>query len=142
MSKKVVLDTSVIVAGVLTSGPAGKILDLYRQNKFKLFISPQILQEIKTTLSKTKITKNYHLEEARVEQLVAELLEQGELTVPKEEVTICRDPFDNHVLSLVKTAGAKFLVTYDKDLLVLKEFATAKIVSPKDFLASRRAFWH
>ena len=47
---------------------------------------------------------------------------------------ICRDPKDNMFLELAFEIDADFLVSGDKDLLILAEFNDTKIVKPNDFL--------
>jgi predicted nucleic acid-binding protein len=42
---KVVLDTNVLVSGIFFSGPPAEILRAWSQGKFKLVLSPQILDE-------------------------------------------------------------------------------------------------
>jgi hypothetical protein len=48
--------------------------------------------------------------------------------------SICRDPSDDYLLALAKTAGADFLVTRDEDLLVLKKHGNTEIIHVGEFL--------
>lgn len=50
------------------------------------------------------------------------------------DVTICRDRKDNFLLALARDAKADFLITRDGDLLTLKEFEGAKIVTLFEFV--------
>jgi putative PIN family toxin of toxin-antitoxin system len=43
-------------------------------------------------------------------------------------IDVCRDPKDNYLLALAKDGEADYLVTDDKDLLVLQQFGKTKIV--------------
>ena len=47
---------------------------------------------------------------------------------------LCRDPKDNMFLDCAVAGGAKYLVSGDKDLLMLKGVAGVKILSPAEFL--------
>jgi predicted nucleic acid-binding protein len=47
---------------------------------------------------------------------------------------ICRDPNDDMVLECAVRAGAKAIVTGDKDLLTLGEYEGIRIVTPRTFL--------
>ena len=49
-------------------------------------------------------------------------------------VDICRDPKDNMILELAAEIEADYIITGDKDLLVLAKFAKTRIVSPQQFL--------
>lgn len=49
-------------------------------------------------------------------------------------ISICRDPKDNYLLALAKDANADFLITGDKDLLVLEKFENTIICTLTDFI--------
>jgi uncharacterized protein len=55
------------------------------------------------------------------------------LTVTSE-VSLCRDEDDNFLLALAKDSKADFLITGDKDLLVLKQFENTSILTLTEFL--------
>lgn len=46
---------------------------------------------------------------------------------------ICRDPEDVKILGLAVAGSANYIVTGDKDLLVLKEFQGIPILNPRAF---------
>ena len=48
---------------------------------------------------------------------------------------VSRDPKDDYLPTYALVAKADYLVTGDKDLLVLKQVGQVKILSPKDFVA-------
>jgi predicted nucleic acid-binding protein len=48
-------------------------------------------------------------------------------------VQVCRDPNDDFLLALCKDGKANFLLSGDKDLLVIDVFETTQIVSLSDF---------
>lgn len=52
---------------------------------------------------------------------------------PACDVKMCRDAADDYLLSLAKTAKARYLVTGDKDLLVIGKIGTCEIVTPTTF---------
>ena len=47
---------------------------------------------------------------------------------------VCRDNDDNKILSCAVSANADFIITGDKDLLVLNEFNKIKILNPREYL--------
>jgi len=53
--------------------------------------------------------------------------------------TSCRDPDDDMVLACVRAAAVQYLVTRDKDLLVLQQYEGITIITPEAFLALLRA---
>jgi putative PIN family toxin of toxin-antitoxin system len=52
------------------------------------------------------------------------------------DVELCRDPKDNFLLNLALDSKADFLITGDKDLLVLVKIGETSIMNMKDFLES------
>lgn len=62
------------------------------------------------------------------------LLEEISQNVPiKPTHFINRDLKDNFLLDLIDFSKADYLITGDKDLLTMKLFKTAKILSPENF---------
>jgi len=56
------------------------------------------------------------------------------LFIPAHIESICRDPSDDYLLALAKSAIADLLVTRDEDLLVLKKHGKTEIVHIAEFL--------
>lgn len=53
---RVVLDANVLVSGLISrKGPPGQILDAWMAGQFKLFVSPQILEELRRVLQYPRI---------------------------------------------------------------------------------------
>ena len=53
---------------------------------------------------------------------------------PEGAFRLCRDPDDDKFLHCAVSAGARVLVSGDKDLLVLEKVSEMDILSPKVFL--------
>jgi len=56
------------------------------------------------------------------------------VTIPNLLQVVPRDPDDNMVLECALAGNAQYIVTGDKDLLVLKKFREIQIVRAADFL--------
>ena len=72
-------------------------------------------------------------------EAIAELIEFIEthalFITPRHPVKICRDPDDDHLLSLGVESGASVLVSNDKDLTSLgSSYAGVKIMTSREFL--------
>ena len=48
---------------------------------------------------------------------------------------LCRDPDDDLILALATQSGCEYLVTGDRDLLVLGRLGNLQIVTPREFAA-------
>jgi predicted nucleic acid-binding protein len=61
---------------------------------------------------------------------------------PQDVPSVSRDPADDKYLACAKLASADYLVTEDKDLLVLEEYEDSRICQSAEFielLETRRA---
>jgi len=66
--------------------------------------------------------------------LIFNIIERyADYVIVTSNVNICRDAKDNFLLSLAKDSKADFLITGDKDLLVLKQFEGVQIVTIAEF---------
>ena len=133
---KVVLDNNVFVSAVLKprSNP-GYILDLVKTGEIKLFVSFDILSELRTTLLYPKLRKFHGLNERQVERYIQAIqgiaaLTQGELVVD----IIKDDPSDNIYLACAQEGRVDFIVSGDHHLTDLKTFQNISIVNPTSFL--------
>ena len=72
------------------------------------------------------------------EEILKELRQEFEETfkyvLPVYTTKICRDPDDNKVIDLALCTGAKYIITGDKDLLILRSYKKIQILKPSDFL--------
>ena len=127
---KVVLDTNVLVSGVFWRGPSRDILDLWAQERIDVVVSPSILKEYDRVLEEMERKKSTDV----VEEWRGFIIRQSILIYPEGKFRLCRDPHDDKFLHCAISAGAKLLISGDKDLLVLKRVSETDIVSPKAFL--------
>ena len=92
--------------------------------------SPFILAEAEAVLvKKLKITKQ------KAKATVRLLERQSVIVHPKKIEKVCRDPFDDYVLAAAVSGKVDYIITADKDLLVLEKHRKVAIISPKDFAA-------
>jgi putative PIN family toxin of toxin-antitoxin system len=128
---KVVLDTNIIISGLLFGGKPQKILELVIDKKIEGFISRFIINEVCEVLRKKF---NFSSEDtARIEILIRKSFV---LINPDFSLKIIKNQsFDNHILEAAIAAQAEYLISGDtKHLLPLKKIKKTKIVSAKDFL--------
>ena len=65
--------------------------------------------------------------------LLAPLIKVMELIEPQTRVTLSRDPDDDKFLGCAKDARAMYIVSGDKDRLVLKEYEQILIMTAREF---------
>ena len=133
---RVVLDTNVIVSALLSpSGAPGRILERLLGGAFELVMSPHLLDELKRALGYSKVKRYLRLTADERETLLAQLETiadpvQGDLALSVD----VRDRQDLAVLAAAVEGRAEYVVTGDKDLLVLGQYEGIAIVSPRAFL--------
>lgn len=135
---KVVLDTTALVSAFLTPKGVGAQVLERTASDCTLVLSQDILAELtRKLLTKKKIRKAYHYADADVREYV-EQLSMLAGTIVRDPVPlsgIVRDPEDDMIIACAATVSAEYLVTRDKDLLVLGKHNTTRIVTPHQFLS-------
>lgn len=133
-----VLDTNVVVAGLLWNGPPRRLLDMAIDEAVYLCTSGVLIDELKETLSYAKFAQriarfgtSVPILVARYEALVTEV------SVPATPRVVVNDPDDDHVLACAMAARADMIVSGDRHLLDLASFEGIAIVTPA--VAERRA---
>lgn len=127
---RVVLDTNVIVSGLLVSEslPAS-ILDLALQRKVRAALSNPILAEMSRVLRRPR----FDFEPRKIGTFLALYKSRAKLVSPSRTLAICReDPSDNRFLECAEAAKAEFLITGNKSHFPLRHRNTA-VVSPREF---------
>ncbi len=129
---RVVIDTNVLVSGLLFGGQPGKIHDLWASGRLVPLVSKDTFEEFNKVLAYPK----FRLSRAEIAKIVEEeLLPYADaVDVTANTAGICRDPDDDKFLALAASGDASYLVTGDKDLLALQTFGNARIVTVSDFL--------
>ena len=130
--KRVVSDTSVIVSALLK--PDGKSRRVFKTvlENHKPLLSIDQLAELETVLQKSKFEKFITLQDRF--EILALLLDKGELVNVISKTSICRDESDNKFLNLALDGKADVIITRDPDLLILADEFSIQIVNPEQFL--------
>jgi putative PIN family toxin of toxin-antitoxin system len=130
---KVVLDSNIFISAFTRSGKPDAVFERIAEELDILFITDDIVSEIEGVLKRAK----FDLSDEKVEQRIAMIEKFGKKVVitPKHRATgVCRDPKDDKFLECAHAAGVDYIITGDKDLLVLKEYCGAKIITVNEYL--------
>ncbi len=125
---RVILDTNVILAAFAGRGLAHALFELCLE-KHEFIMSGHILSEVQRNLQKKlKMPKDKIL-------MITEYLQEfctfsNYKKIGKEA---CRDMEDVKILGLSEVAKPDYIITGDKDLLVLKRFRSVPIITPREF---------
>lgn len=125
----VVCDTNIYVSAIVFGGPPRDVIALGADRKIQLLVSPALISEVERVLE-----RKFGWDPHRVRRICRPLWKIARLLESTTEVTVCRDPKDNHLLALAIDGPARFLNIGDSDLLVLSPFHNIRILSPARFL--------
>lgn len=125
---KIVLDTNVVIAAFAARGLCESVFELCLE-KHELIISDFLLEELRE-----KLVKKIKLPQDTVDEIVHLYSKNSKKVNPAIiGAEICRDPEDVPVIGTCVSGNADYLISGDKDLLVLGGFEETKIVSPREF---------
>jgi putative PIN family toxin of toxin-antitoxin system len=129
---RVVLDTDVLVSGLAYPGSIpGRIIGLWRQGGLEVVLSRYILDETARVLPRLS---RIRLSAAEIRDLADSLMFLADIVEPDaEQDAHLRDAADQQVLATLRASKASYLITGDKDLLVLGE--RYPILTPAAFWA-------
>lgn len=128
---RAVIDTNVLIAGLLWHGPPHALLERVEAGTLSLVFSPALLAELAEVLGRPKFDTILVRSDTSREQALAEVRQLGEIVEPPPlAAPVCRDPDDDHVLALALAAAADLIVSGDADLLSLGSFQGIPVVSP------------
>jgi putative PIN family toxin of toxin-antitoxin system len=140
---RAVLDTSVIVAGIVRpAGSSGQVLRAFREGRFAHLTSSAILDEMVNVLARAKVQRTAHLSLDEIADLRLAIEERAEMAPGEYQDLdmVPSDPKDNAVVAAALELHAQYVVTLDAgDLLRLKVFLVSghrpvQIESPTGFL--------
>lgn len=125
---KIVLDSNVIISAFGTRGLCFDVLSLCLFEHEVITSLPLIEEVIKS------LEEDFQIPKASVKQH-RDILLKGTIVIIPFDVSpkICRDPKNLKILGTAWAGKSDFIVTGDKDLLVLKEFKGVDILTPRDF---------
>ncbi|SDQ53042.1 putative toxin-antitoxin system toxin component, PIN family [Tsukamurella pulmonis] len=131
------LDTNTYISAAISpSGTCAQLVELARQGRIRLVVSPHLLDELETRLAREKFRRWLTLDDVRVFvdalTLLADMVEDR----PENETPhVCTDPDDNFLVALFQDAQAAILVSGDKAVLAI-EYPGLDVRKPVDALAA------
>ena len=134
---RLVLDTNVVVAGLLWNGPPRRLIEwAVEGEKLELFSSPVLLDELAHTLGYAKFSTRIQGFATSVGALVAQYAALVSLVVPASVPrVVAGDADDDHVIAAAVAARAVLIVTGDrKHLLPIGSHQGIAIVTAREVL--------
>lgn len=124
---KIVPDTGFYIAAVLKDGYARSYL-VGKGSKYlsyRLYSSEAILLEVQN-----KLENKFGFGRSIVVSAISDIRKIVTIVHPLEKVNVVRDSDDNKIIECALEAKAEVILSFDKDLLDMKEYRYIKIVHP------------
>lgn len=135
--QRLVLDTNIVVAGLLWNGPPRRLIELAIEGEvIELFSSPMLLDELTHTLGKSKFTARIESFGTSRAALVAQFTALVSLVAPVSVPRVVADDADDdHVIAAAVAARADLIITGDrKHLLPIGTHQGIAIVTAREML--------
>lgn len=126
---KIVIDTNVLISGVFFGGFPRKILSSIIGRMFTACATVEIIDEYEEIIQEMIDRKQGHINK----NILTPLIRAMEIIEPISDVKISRDPDDDKFINCAKDARALYIVSGDKDLLVLEQYENIQIITAKEF---------
>ena len=127
---RIVVDTNIIISGIFFGGKPRDLLQKCFSGILQMVCSEEIFIEYTETIERltNKTGRNIGKE---MEPL---LIENLEFIENRYSDSYSRDPDDDKFINCARSGTIDFLISGDKDLLVLEKINGVKIVGVADFL--------
>ena len=128
---KIVIDSNIFISSFFWGGYPREVFERVINGLDELYITDEIIKEITSVMNSSKFITNSN----EVEDYIKIIEKYSKKIISKNVLeSTSRDKDDDKILQCGLDGGVDFIVTGDKDLLVLIEYETIKIMRPKEYL--------
>ena len=131
---RIIIDTNLWISFLITKDFTKLDEIIFSKNGILVF-SQELLDEFLEVARRPKFRRFFS--PADIEEILGTIEEYADFVKVQTKIEVCRDPKDNFLLSLSVDGNADFLLTGDKDLLVMTKFGETAIVTISDFLQAK-----
>jgi uncharacterized protein len=131
---RLVLDTNIVVSGLLWQGAPARLIDDAIAGEAELCSSARLIGELGRTLGKPAIFKRLAQRNLAARTVLARYRDLCGMFEPGELQSIAPDPDDDWVIATALAARADLIVTGDKALLGVGNVGALRIVGVTEAL--------
>jgi len=128
---RIVVDTNVVISGVFFGGAPRRILEAIVQSKLTACASAEIVAEYEEIVDEMISRKQGHLNR----DILFPLIRSMQIVPTVSDEKVCRDPDDDKFINCAKDSGSVYIVSGDKDLLVIETYEGIQIITAAEFCA-------
>lgn len=129
---RAVLDTNVLISGVIATGVPHEIVVKGFTGEYQIVVSVATLSEFRETLR--KYPDRFGMDENEIQRDIETIRYFAEFVEPEEDITaVERDPDDDKFLEAAVAGNVEYIVSADQHLLDLESFRGIEIVDPRTF---------
>jgi putative PIN family toxin of toxin-antitoxin system len=134
MKLRAVMDTNVMVSGMLWRCVPFELLRWAEKNSLVIYTSLEILAEVHRVLHYPKFEQYIDKQKASSGELFAKIASLCTIIQVDQIVKgVCCDTDDEKFLSCALTANVEVLISGDRHLLDLKQYKSVRIVTAREF---------
>jgi putative PIN family toxin of toxin-antitoxin system len=125
---RILYDANVLVTMLSRREAVIEFRELLTEADITHVTSAHILSEVEAVLAERMgLTKRRAKAATRLLARISQIVESANVE------RVSRDPFDDYIIAAALQGGADYLVTADKDLLVLNGQTSIEIITPAEF---------
>jgi len=134
MKLQTVLDTNVLISGILWRGVPFQVLRWAEERHLRIYTSLEILAEVYRVFHYPKFQQYIDNQQASPGELFAKIASLCTVVQVDQVVKgVCSDADDEKFLSCALAANVAVLVSGDKHLLDLKKYRSIHILTAREF---------
>lgn len=126
---RIVIDTNVLVSGIFFGGFPRKVINAVTSKRIEACCSNEILDEYYRTIKEFFERKQGTYDSNMLFPFVNSL----DIIQVKTDVSLSRDPDDDKFIECAIDGNALYIVSGDKDLLILNKYEDIQIITAKTF---------
>lgn len=125
----IVIDTNVVISGTFFGGPPRKVLEAVVERTVSAYATAEIVDEYHDVVEEMIRRKQGHLSSA----VLAPFVQKLHMIETTTSIHASRDPDDDKFLECAVDSCSVYVVSGDKDLLVLEQFENIEIITAAEF---------
>ncbi len=136
MRLSIVVDTNVVVSGILTSdpnAPTARIVDAMLQGSLIFLLSVDLLAEYRAVLLRPTLRARHGLDDSKIDIVLTTVVDNAVVREPVDPPSLPPDRGDRHLWALLAAHPGTVLVTGDRALLENPP-NWANVIAPADFV--------